>query len=124
MAQQNKASNEEVSANHSMLSRSFDVAIAIDFGTDGLGVAYAVPPETKVFVHDKWKSKNYGTIVKPKTILLFTDKFKVANIGLDAKHSYINLSKKKDTWMLFERFKMSLFGMFSTCIYSHKNLII
>ena len=92
------------------LDLEFKVCVAIDFGTDGIGVAYAY--DRKVQVHDKWKSKNYGTIVKPKTIILFNDKFKVANVGLDAKHTYINLSKKKDTWMLFERFKMSLFGMY------------
>ena len=89
----------------------FSVAIAIDFGTDGLGVAYALPNDSRIHVHDKWKSKKYGTIVKPKTIILFDENFDVINVGLDAKHTYIDLTQQRDKWMLFERFKMSLFGM-------------
>eukprot|EP01084_Bolivina_argentea_P130873 231041_1 len=91
-------------------SKKFEISIAIDFGTDGLGVAYALPNANEIYVHDKWNSKHYGTIVKPKTIILFDDKFETVAVGLDAKHVYMNLSSnKKQTWMLFERFKMSLY---------------
>eukprot|EP01084_Bolivina_argentea_P021873 40658_1 len=87
----------------------FDVTIAIDFGTDGLGVAYALPNSNQIHVHDKWKTKKYGSIVKPKTILLFDDNFNLVNVGMDAKLVYIDLPNQRDEWMLFERFKMSLF---------------
>ena len=92
--------------------KKFEISIAIDFGTDGLGVAYALPNDARIHVHDKWKSRKYGTIVKPKTIILFDENFEVVNVGLDAKHAYIDLTNQRDKWMLFERFKMSLFGMF------------
>ena len=72
MAQESK-SNQEVNALPRNEAPSFDIAIAIDFGTDGLGVAYALPNATRIHVHDKWKSKNYDTIVKPKTIILFNN---------------------------------------------------
>ncbi len=67
----------------------------------------------RIYVHDKWKSKKYGTIVKPKTIILFDENFEVVNVGLDAKHAYIDLTNQRDKWMLFKRFKMSLFGMYT-----------
>eukprot|EP01084_Bolivina_argentea_P021874 40659_1 len=89
--------------------RKFDIAIAIDFGTDGLGVAYAIPSSNRVHVHDKWRTKKFGTIVKPKTIILFDENFEVVNVGLDAKHIYMDVGDQQDKWMLFERFKMALF---------------
>ena len=92
-------------------AKPFDIAIAIDFGTDGLGVAYALPNSSTIHVHDKWKTTRYGTIVKPKTIILLDEDFEVASVSLAAKYMYINLETRRDTWMLFERFKMALFGV-------------
>ena len=92
----------------------YKMSIAIEFGTDGLGVAYALQDslEAKIRVHDKWKSKKFGTVVNTKTIILFDENHEVVNHGLDAKSAYINLVNQRDTWMLFERFKMSLYGMY------------
>ena len=97
--------NEETKSSESI----WKVCVAIDFGTDGIGVAYAY--DNRVQVHDKWRSKNYGIITKPKTIILLDDEGETAAVGLDAKHAYMNLNgKQKDDWMLFERFKMSLYA--------------
>ena len=90
------------------METGFSVAIAIDFGTDGLGVAYAVNDE--IYVHNKWNSKRYGSTIKPKTIILLDDDNETVAVGMDAKHAYMNLAgTQKDEWMLFERFKMSLY---------------
>eukprot|EP01084_Bolivina_argentea_P259875 438693_1 len=89
---------------------TFKISIGVDFGTDGLGVAYAIKGDDQVYVHDKWRSKHYGTIEKPKTIILFDDEQNITAMGIDAKHSYIALANSQQTeWMLFERFKMSLY---------------
>ena len=61
---------------------SFRIHIAVDFGTDGMGIAYAI--DDQVFVHQKWASKKYGATVKPKTIVLFDDE-EEAMFGMDAK---------------------------------------
>ena len=61
---------------------SFKIHVAIDFGTDGMGMAYAI--DDQVFVHQKWNSKKYGATVKPKTIVLFDDD-EEAIFGMDAK---------------------------------------
>ena len=100
-------------------NKPYDISIAIHFGTDGLGVAYALPNSTRIHVHDKWKSKKYGSIVKPKTIILFDENLEVINVGLVAKHAYIDLPNQRDNWMLFERFKMSLFGVCQLSIFNH-----
>eukprot|EP00484_Ammonia_sp_Unknown_P018486 CAMPEP_0197039208 /NCGR_PEP_ID=MMETSP1384-20130603/16028_1 /TAXON_ID=29189 /ORGANISM="Ammonia sp." /LENGTH=647 /DNA_ID=CAMNT_0042469763 /DNA_START=43 /DNA_END=1986 /DNA_ORIENTATION=+ len=88
----------------------FKLHIAIDFGTDGLGIAYAVHDE--VFVHTKWKSNRNREAVtdKPKTIILFDEKGERQAFGVDAKYTYMNLGPDAQReWMLFDRFKMSLF---------------
>ena len=62
------------------------IHIAIDFGTDGLGLAYAIKDE--VYIHQRWNCRRYGTTVKPKMILLLDDEEK-AYFGMDAKHTLI-----------------------------------
>ncbi len=66
------------------LNSEFKVSIAIDFGTDGLGIAYAF--NDQIYVHDKWKSKKYGSVIKPKTIILLDDDNNTVASGMDAKH--------------------------------------
>ena len=68
-------------------SDNFKLHIAIDFGTDGMGVGYAF--NGQVFLHSKWKSKRYGLTEKPKTILLLNDKGKTVAFGVDAKYKYV-----------------------------------
>ena len=41
-------------ADKQMLPKNFQVYVGIDFGTDGTGLAYALP-DGKVFIHQKWK---------------------------------------------------------------------
>lgn len=77
--------NQPVFSISDQLQNTCKVSIAIDFGTDGLGVAYAYNNE--IYVHDKWKSKKYGSTVKPKTIILFDDEKKKVAVGMDAKHA-------------------------------------
>lgn len=62
----------------------YSVTIAIDFGTDGIGLAYAFNDE--IYIHDKWKSKRYGSITKPKTTILLDDEQNTVAVGIDAKH--------------------------------------
>eukprot|EP01083_Nonionella_stella_P009681 27761_1 len=90
----------------SQYEREYKLHIAIDFGTDGLGLAYATGND--VFVHSKWNSEKYGDDVKPKTIILLDKDGNEDAFGSDAKELYMKLKSKKDH-MLFERFKMSLY---------------
>eukprot|EP01083_Nonionella_stella_P165515 550829_1 len=85
----------------------YKLHIAIDFGTDGLGLAYAIGDE--VYIHNKWNSARYADVVKPKTIILLDKQGDVECFGQEAKEIYMTLKSKKDH-MLFERFKMSLYG--------------
>ena len=61
----------------------FKLHIAVDFGTDRLGIAYAIDDE--VMVNSKWKSKKYGAVVKPKTIILLNQDGEFEAFGMDAK---------------------------------------
>eukprot|EP01084_Bolivina_argentea_P259870 438685_1 len=88
-------------------TEKFKVCIGVDFGTDGLGIAYAF--DNNVYVHDKWRSKNYGAITKPKTTVLLDQNGQVVAIGMDAKHIYFAVDDTDDQFMLFERYKMSLY---------------
>eukprot|EP01083_Nonionella_stella_P286560 975334_1 len=84
----------------------YKLHIAIDFGTDGLGLAYAIGDE--VYVHSKWNSERHTDVVKPKTIILLDRNGEADAFGSDAKEIYMKLKSKKDN-MLFERFKMALY---------------
>eukprot|EP01084_Bolivina_argentea_P193609 332149_1 len=86
--------------------KKYKLHIAIDFGTDGLGLAYAIGD--KVYIHNKWNSERYVDVVKPKTIILLDKCGNADAFGSDAKEIYMKLKSKKDH-MLFERFKMSIY---------------
>eukprot|EP01084_Bolivina_argentea_P020120 37435_1 len=103
MAQFSVSNNGQNKCNH-----RFNFYIAIDFGTDGVGLAYA--SDDIVYIHHKWNSTRYGTIVKPKSIILLDEKGKTKSFGLDAKMTYMITQSKRDKWMLFDRFKMSLYA--------------
>eukprot|EP01084_Bolivina_argentea_P124778 221101_1 len=85
----------------------FKIHIAIDFGTDGIGMAYACNGE--IYVHNRWCSKKYAAKIKRKTSILIDNKGVTQAFGKDARASYIGLPQQKDIWMLFERFKMMLY---------------
>ena len=61
----------------------YRVYIAIDFGTDGIGLAYAIDGD--VYVHQAFNSRKYGSSLKPKTIVLLDNDGEVNSIGIDAK---------------------------------------
>eukprot|EP01083_Nonionella_stella_P252833 870680_1 len=84
----------------------YKLNIAIDFGTDGLGLAYAICDQ--VYIHSTLNSERYKDVVKPKTIILLDKQGEVECFGQEAKEIYMTLKSKKGH-MLFERFKMSLY---------------
>eukprot|EP01084_Bolivina_argentea_P111078 198294_1 len=85
----------------------FKLHIAVDFGTDGCGLAFAY--NNKVTVYDKWRSKRQRRN-KTKTQILLGPDDKVICFGDNAKMMYCgaddNTSK---SWRFFERFKMALY---------------
>ena len=89
---------------------NFKFYIAIDFGTDGACLAYA--DEENTYIHEEFESSRYGRTAKPKTIILLNEKGEYESFGMNAKITYMTLNNaKKNEWMLFDRFKMSLYGM-------------
>jgi len=90
------------------LEKNFQVFVGIDFGTDGTGLAYALPDGT-VFVHQKWKGYKRSVEVKPKTRILLDAAGNFLAFGQPATNSYITMGGEKTGWMLFERFKMALY---------------
>eukprot|EP01083_Nonionella_stella_P081209 223580_1 len=102
---------------HEQPSKCFKLHCAIDFGTDGTGLAYAY--NGKVYIHSRWNSTKYGDDVKPKTIILLDDRGNTIGFGKDAKIKYISTPLQKHNWMLFERFKMSLYENESYCTRGH-----
>ena len=52
-------------------NKNFEIHIAIDFGTDGVGLAYCDKENT--FIHDRYESSRFKATVKPKTILLLDE---------------------------------------------------
>ena len=90
------------------VQKPFSVYVGIDFGTDGTGLAYALP-SGEVFVHQKWKGYKRQVELKPKTRLLLDQDGKFLAFGQPATTSYITMGGAQTDWMLFEKFKMSLY---------------
>ena len=68
-------------------SCKFKLCIAIDFGTDGIGVAYAY--NNDIHVQDKWNAKSqYSVKEKPKTIILLDENANAIGFGMDAKEKF------------------------------------
>eukprot|EP01084_Bolivina_argentea_P066523 121266_1 len=94
----------------SIAKHLFKIHIAIDFGTDGTSLAYTLPNKEKnVFIHQNWVSSKYNAGIKPNTIILLDENGQTISFGKDAKHTYITSVNMSNKWMLFERFKMSLY---------------
>ena len=127
--------------NHNM--NEYNLHIAIDFGTDGLGmihttniyihinnmsceymheytgIAYAFKQD--VYIQNKWNTLTYGLIThKPKCIALFDANQQLNSFGIDAKYEYLNNSVRRATWMLFDQFKWHY--MVYDFIYLYSNL--
>eukprot|EP01084_Bolivina_argentea_P161208 280667_1 len=86
----------------------FKVKIGIDFGTDGLGLAFALKGDDNIKIYNQQsdKHKHYSYASKIKTQILFNDTNKAISFGNDAKQMYKKLTKKEiHSWKLFQRFK-------------------
>ena len=68
---------------HKKRNADFKFFVAIDFGTDGAGLAYYDGKE--VYIHEKFGSIKYGSTIKPKTIILLDKQGKCETFGMDAK---------------------------------------
>ena len=97
--------------NDNINENKFDITIAIDFGTDGIALAYSI--NNKIYIHEEWANTKYGTNIKPKTIILLNENYEPLGFGKDAKFNYISMPMMKNKWYLFEKFKMSLYGLFN-----------
>ena len=64
--------------------------------------------------------KSYADLNR-QTIILLDDEGEVNSFGMDAKFHYMDLNEKNaKKWMLFERFKMKLYGMISFALELYK----
>eukprot|EP01084_Bolivina_argentea_P304272 525433_1 len=79
----------------------FLVRVAIDFGTDGVALAYALGKSNHVESHAEWSAKKYKPKFKPKTIILLDENGNALGFGKDAKHTYMAVTSRKDKWLLF-----------------------
>ena len=64
----------------------FKIHVAIDFGTDGTALAYAI--DGIVFAHKEWNSSKFEVSLKPKTIVLLDEDYDVLAFGENAKHMF------------------------------------
>ena len=85
----------------------FKVFVGIDFGTDGSGLAYGLPDGSS-YIHNMWDDND--TTTKSKTSVLLDEKGDLICVGSKAKETYLQAQQDKG-WMLFETFKMDLYGM-------------
>ena len=91
----NKTSNYKCHTN-------FKVHIAIDFGTDGVALAYALPGRDKtIFAHKQWNSSKFHERYKPKAIVLLDENCEVLAFGRDATHMFSSYLPK--IWKLCSR---------------------
>ena len=68
----------------------------------------------------RWKGYKRSVEVKPKTRILLDAAGNFLAFGQPATNSYITMGGSKTGWMLFERFKMALYGMTIAVILAHK----
>eukprot|EP01083_Nonionella_stella_P079093 216771_1 len=83
----------------------FKAFVGIDFGTDGSGLAYALP-DGSAFIHNMWDDTD--PTQKPKTSVLFDNQQSIIRVGTGAQNMYLGCTEDKG-WKLFERFKMNLY---------------
>eukprot|EP01084_Bolivina_argentea_P078667 142762_1 len=96
--------------NHQISKHNFKVHAGLDFGTDGIGLAYSLPSSDKVFCHTKWANVKFSVKTKPKTIILLDQNHECIAVGEDALYKYMVMPEKKHEWLLFDRFKMALYN--------------
>ena len=81
--------------------------MGIDCGTDGSGIAYALPDGSS-YIHNMWGDTDANK--KPKTSVLFDKENNQIGVASGAQDMYLKC-KGDQGWKLFERFKMSLYGI-------------
>eukprot|EP00483_Globobulimina_turgida_P008000 UN08016 len=87
----------------------YTIAVAIELGTDGSGLAYAFP-DGDIRFHNQFKSTKFGSFTKNKTHILLDEEGDFHSFGLDASYCYMTLpSKKQKKYALFQNFKMKLY---------------
>eukprot|EP01084_Bolivina_argentea_P058289 106433_1 len=98
----------------------FKIHIAVDFGTDGCGLAFAYKHDTDqshtITVYNKWsapKAKSNAKAKakkKTKTQLILNEKNGVTAFGNNANYIYCNMTKEGQRGQrFFSRFKMALY---------------
>ena len=85
----------------------FKAFVGIDFGTDGSGLAYALP-DGSAYIHNMWD--DCDPTQKSKTSVLFDNQNSIIRVGTGAQDMYLGCTEDKG-WKLFERFKMNLYGI-------------
>ena len=67
----------------------FKIHVAIDIGTNGIALAYAIPgSDKKVIAHKQWDSSKFHEKHKPEAIVLLDENHEVLAFGRDAKHMF------------------------------------
>eukprot|EP01084_Bolivina_argentea_P154050 268565_1 len=84
---------------------AFVAFVGIDFGTDGSGLAYALPDGSS-YIHNMWDNKAQQ---KSTTSVLFDDNGRAIKVGTGAQDMYLESTNPDNNWKLFERFKMNLY---------------
>eukprot|EP01084_Bolivina_argentea_P026152 48584_1 len=98
---------------------SFEVVCGIDFGTDGIGLAYSLPYDEKkgeenkfqeIILH-KWKKKLATQYLKKKAQILLNPQGKLIAFGERAAFIANNTEEKEQqtVYKLIDKFKMSLY---------------
>ena len=104
-----------IEASREKMNATFKAIVGLDFGTDGIGIAYGI--NNSMFVHSGWESEKYQSRTKRRTIILLDQNNDIAKdkdgkcigFGLDAKEKYLELGEAVSDWKLFENFKMQLY---------------
>eukprot|EP01083_Nonionella_stella_P018951 52725_1 len=97
-----------------MKQSNFKCSIALDFGTDGCGIAFAY--NDRVTIYNQWKGQQTNSAKratsknKTKTQLILNENNGVVGFGNAAKFMYYNFEKEaRQGKRFFEKFKMALY---------------
>eukprot|EP01084_Bolivina_argentea_P286234 490994_1 len=96
-------------ANNILLDKNFEVICAIDIGTDGVGMAYSVPPDADIILHE-WKKRLAVKYMKQKTRLLLDNNTNLKVFGEGAYKIMLELDEiAQDNWKLIDKLKKVLY---------------
>jgi len=89
---------------------TFRAIVGVDFGTDGIGIAYGINESMQL--HNKWESSEYikqDGPEKRRSIILLNERNDAVRFGIDARARYLELESGARDFKLFENFKMQLY---------------